>query len=147
MIANTAHPFLYISSVASSEINSLPSFLCDEYTKQNAILIMNVMAGFFNLLILSFDMGFWRFYMKDHYCVSFSLPDFNRLMWSNEPSDPKTKISDACEVSVALTSKVGNLQEKKNHPTTSTVAQPVSYKRNVTLDESQDTEGRRGMVE
>lgn len=69
------------------------------------------MAGVRKLLSLPFDLGFWRFYTRIHCCVSFSVPDFNGLMQSNEPSDPSTLISCDCEVNVALPSNVRNLQK------------------------------------
>lgn len=63
------------------------------------------------------------------------LPDFSGLMQSNEPSDPKTQISCDYELNVAVAS---NTEGRKNYqPGTYMVAEPVSPKRNVILDESQ----------
>lgn len=112
MLSNTYHILSRLLALQQAwKSTSFPSFLCDRCTKHDATLIVNFMAGVLKLQLLPFVTGFWRFYTRIHYCMSFSLPDFNGLMQSNEPSDPKTQISYDYGINVALPSNVGSLQE------------------------------------
>lgn len=56
-------------------------------------------------------------------------------MQSNEPSDPKTQMSYDYELNVAAGSNTGRLQQLSAWDIH--IAEPVSPKRNVILDESQ----------